>query len=404
MRITYLILLLPFSLHAEDWPEFHGPNRNGISQEKNILREWPKSGPQVLWKHKAGSGWAAPIVVDNRVYLFHRIKNDEVIDCLDATQGKLLWSAAEVTRYRDDFDFDDGPRATPLISNETIITLGANGDLIARELKAGKQLWKKNIIEEYQVPKGFFGVASSPIVVGGNLLLNVGGKKASVVAFDLKTGKELWKNGEDGVSYSSPISGHLDDEEVAIFFTRAGLLVVEPKKGQIRHRYPWRPRLNASVNAASPILVGNEVFLTTSYSTGAVLLELKKGTEPEPIWKNDESLSAHYNTPIYYNGYLYGVDGRQESIPRLRCVEWKTGKVQWTENKYGCASLILADGVILALLESGELALFDANPKSYKEFAKHPILTSPTRAAMALSNGVVFARDSKTWVAVKISK
>lgn len=398
-----ILTFLPF-LIAADWPQHLGPNRDSHSPETGLLRTWPKTGPTVVWKRDVGSGWAGPVVEGNRLILFHRVGEEEVIECLDSTTGKQLWKSAYKTRYVDDFNFDDGPRATPLIADKRVFTLGADGDLRSWELETGKGIWNRNIIRDYRVPKGFFGAATSPMIADGKLLINVGVKGAGIVAFDSATGREIWKAGDDAVSYSSPVVGKLDGEELAIFFTRQGLLALAPKTGEIRYQYPWRPRINASVNAATPIVSGNRVYLSSSYGTGAIVLEVKKG-KLEEIWQGDNIISNHYNTPVLVKDHLYGIDGRQEGgRAQLRCVQWNTGKVHWTKEAFGCASLIVADGIIIACPENGDVVLIEPTADEYKELARASMLDSPVRALPALAGGKLFVRDAKKLVALQIGK
>lgn len=401
----YRIVLacLPF-LIAADWPQHLGPNRDSHSPETGLQREWPKDGPAIMWKKDLGSGWAGPVVADNRLIIFHRVGGDEVVECVEAATGKPLWKSAYRTRYIDDFNFDDGPRATPLIADRRVFTFGADGDLRAWALETGKEIWARNTNKEYGVDKGFFGAATSPIIADGKLLLNVGAKGAGVVAFDLKDGKEIWKASDDGVSYSSPVVGKIGDEELAVFFSRQGLLAISPKTGDVRHQFPWRPRINASVNAATPIISNGRVFLSTSYSTGGILLEVKKA-KLEEIWSGDRSLSCHYNTPVLIKEHLYGIDGRQEGgRAQLRCVEFATGKVKWSKDAFGCASLIAVDGLVIATPENGDIVLFDPSTDSYKELARRSRLDSPVRALPALSNGKLFVRDGKKLVALQVGQ
>jgi outer membrane protein assembly factor BamB len=401
MRI--LIVLVATISVAADWPQFMGPNRDGSSPETGLARSFPKGGPKVVWKLKCGSGLSGPAVAGDAAVLFHRVENEEVVECVDVKTGEAKWKKGYTTNYVDDYGKDDGPRATPLIADGKVFTLGAEGQLAAWELANGKSLWRKNINKEYNVPKGFFGTATSPMLAGGKLLINVGAKGAGIVAFDPASGKEIWKATDQGVSYSSPVLAKINGEELAVFFTRQGLLALTPEKGEVRFEHPWRPRLNASVNAAAPIVSSNLIFLTTSYNTGAILLEASKG-EVKEVWKGDESLSCHYNSPVLVKGFLYGIDGRQEGQPRLRCVEWKTGKVRWTEKDFGCATLIVADGIILATTESGDLVLFDPSPDGYKELARATIMEKPVRAMPALANGKLYCRDGSTWLCVDVKK
>src|SRR5829696_7928841 len=212
-----LLLALPFLL-AADWPQHLGPDRDGHSAETGLLRAWPKGGPEVVWKRDVGTGWAGPAVAGDRLILFHRVGDEEVVECLDPATGAGRWKSAYRTAYIDEFEFDNGPRATPLIADGRVHTLGADGDLRAWDLATGKELWVRKVNKDYRVPKGFFGVATSPVLAGGKLLVNVGAKGAGVVAFDPATGKEVWKAGDDGVSYSSPVLGKLGDQELAVFF------------------------------------------------------------------------------------------------------------------------------------------------------------------------------------------
>jgi len=398
-----LLPCLPFLL-AADWPQHLGMNRDGHSSETGMLRTWPKDGPPVLWKRDVGTGWAGPAVAGDRLIFFHRVDDKEVVECLNPTSGKELWKASYRTRYQDDFNFDNGPRAVPLIADKRVFTLGADGDLRAWNLETGTGIWDRNVNVDYGVEKGFFGTATSPILAAGKLLINVGTKGAGIVAFDPATGKELWKVSDDGVSYSSPVVGKLGDEELAIFFTRAGLLAVSPEKGEVKHRYPWRPRINASVNAATPIVSGGRVFISTSYSSGAVVLEVKGG-KLEEVWSGDKSISSHYPTPVLIKEHLFGIDGRQEGgQAQLRCVEWATGKVKWTEKSFGCAGLIAVDGLLFACAENGDIVLIDPSTENYKELARARMLDSPVRALPALSGGKLFVRDGKKLVAMSVGK
>jgi outer membrane protein assembly factor BamB len=395
-----LLAILPF-LVAADWPQHLGPTRNGHSSETGLQRAWPKEGPQVVWQRDVGSGWSGPVVAGERLILFHRVGDDEVVDCLEAATGKPIWKAAYRTRYVDEFNFDNGPRATPLIADKRVFTFGADGELHAWELESGKKVWGRNINRDYRVPKGFFGAATSPLLADGKLLLNVGVKTAGVVAFDIENGRESWKASDDAVSYSSPVLARFGGEELAIFFTREGLLAVTPR-GDIVHRYSWRPRAHLSVNVATPIVSGDRVYLSTSYETGAIVLELKRG-KLEELWKGDDILSNHYNTPVLVKDHLYGIDGRQEGgQARLRCVEWSTGKVRWTKDAFGCASLTYADGLLIAGIETGDVALIDPTPDGYKELARAKVLDSPARALPALSDGRLFIRDGKKLVVLAL--
>jgi len=232
----------------------------------------------------------------------------------------------------------------------------------------------------------------------GLVLVNVGGKGAGIVAFALADGKEVWKATSDAPSYSSPVVRTIAGTKHAVFFTREGAVVLDPKTGGVRYRQKWRARYDASVNAATPLLVGDEAFFSASYETGALLIKLRKDGADQ-VWTENDLMSNHYNTCAFHDGHLYGIDGRQENGPSLRCVDLKNRKVRWDEKRFGCASMVLAEGRLIALTEQGDLVLVEATPKEYRELARARVLDAgPCRAQIALSGGRLFARDQRKLV------
>ena len=388
---------------ASDWPQFLGPARNGVSKETNLVKAWGKEGPKLIWEKPVGEGYSGPIIAGGIVILFHRIGDQEVIEALNADSSKQLWSFSYDTVYQDDLGKGDGPRSTPLTADGFVYTLGAEGKLHCLDLKSGKKEWERDLAKDYPFRKGFFGVATSPIQEGDNIIINIGCRTAGIVALNKKTGKEAWKATNQEASYSSPTAATINGQRQLVFLTREGLVALDPATGKILHEKRWRSRMAASVNAAAPVVVDNQVFLSACYGTGAVLLNITKDGLEE-VWKNDETLSNHYNTSIHHDGYLYGVDGRQEEGPQLRCVELKTGKVKWTEKGFGCASLILADGRFYALTENGDLVIFEASPTAYRELARSSVLTAPCRSPLALAEGRLYARDNKKLACWEIKK
>jgi outer membrane protein assembly factor BamB len=388
---------------AGDWPQFLGPDRNGASAETGLLATWPKQGPPVVWQREAGEGYSGPVVAGDWLVLFGRVGDEEVVEGLEAATGKPRWRFAYATGYRDAFGKGNGPRSTPLIAGKQVVTLGAEGRMHCLELETGKKLWEHDLPREYGAGRGFFGVGTSPIAEGDLVLVNAGGRGAGIVAFDRATGREAWKATSDEASYASPVAATLDGTRYVFFFTREGLVALDPRTGAERFRKHWRSRLGASVNAATPLVLDGHVFLTACYGTGAVLLKVRPDGVDE-VWQSDEVLSAHYGTPVRQGDFLYGFDGRQEEGPRLRCVEWKTGKVRWTQEGFGCGSLVLADGRLIVLTEAGDLVSVAAAPDGYRELARANVLAGPCRAQLALANGRLYGRDDQKVVCWNVKK
>jgi outer membrane protein assembly factor BamB len=395
-RILAVLLALGAgaALSAQDWPQILGPGRNGIYTGPPILSSFPRGGPPALWTRDVGAGFAGPAVAGGRLVLFHRVNNRETVEAMDAVTGKTVWSFDYPTAYRDDFGFDEGPRAVPVIAGGRVFTHGADGMLHGLDMTNGRKLWGIDTRRAFQAPKGYFGVASAPVVDRDRVLVNVGGKAGGIVAFDAGTGKTLWTATADEASYSAPVVAEIAGQHTAVFFTRTGLVALDPENGAVRYQYRWRARMAASVNAALPIVVKDQIFLSSSYGTGAVLLQVA-GNAVTPVWSGDESMSNHYATSVYRDGYLYGFEGRQEFGQSLRCVELATGKVMWNVDGFGAGTLMIAGDTLVITRESGELALAPVSPKAFEPAARAPVIAGVVRAYPALADGRYYVRNDR---------
>ena len=398
-RVPLLIVLAAMTcalvnVTAQDWPQILGPGRNGIYTGPPIVASFPRSGPPQIWAREVGAGFAGPAVSAGKLILFHRVNNREVVEAMDAATGKMLWTFDYATSYRDDFGFDEGPRAVPVIAGGRVFTHGADGWLHGLDFVTGRQLWSADTRRVFDAPKGYFGVATSPLVDGARVMVNVGGKTGGIVAFDAASGKTLWTSTKDEASYAAPVMADIAGVRTAVFFTRTGLVALDPSNGSIRYQYRWRARMAASVNAATPIVVKDQIFLSASYGTGAVLLQVANNAV-KPVWSGDESLSNHYSSSVHKDGYLYGFDGRQEFGQSLRCVELATGKVMWNVDGFGAGTLLIAGDALVIMRESGELALAPASPKAFRFNARAQLLPGVVRAYPALADGRYFVRNDR---------
>ena len=397
-----MIVLFAALALAEDWPQLRGTQRDGIYRAGDLADTWPGSGPPVVWEKDVGDGLANVAVANRRVILFHRLGDEDVVEALDARTGKAIWTFRYPTTYRDSFGFDPGPRAGPVIASSQIYTFGAQGMLHCLRFTDGKKVWSLDTHAKFGVSKGFFGAAGTPLVDAGRLFLNVGGSGgAGLVALDKDTGRVLWTATDDEASYASPVAADFSGKRHIVFFTRSGLQAADPATGEIRFQQRWRSRSRASVNAATPVVVDDRIFLSSSYGTGAILLKVG-GAEIEKVWSSDDALSNHYSTSVYKDSYLYGFHGRQEYGQELRCVEWETGKVRWSEPGMRAGTVTLAGDRLLVLRENGELILAEASPAGFESIARAKILDGVVRAYPALANGRLYARNGRRLVCVDL--
>ena len=394
-------LVLGLQARADDWPQFLGPERNGISREVALSEDWPDGGPRVVWQMDVGDGFSGPVVADGRLILFHRLDGQEVVEALDAQSGESVWNVAYPTRYRDDFGFDEGPRAVPVVVGGVVYTFGAEGQLRAIDLQSGDEVWSEDTMGRFGVPKGFFGAAGSPVVVDRTVIANIGGRDAGVVAFDANTGEVRWTATDHGASYSSGIVATIAGSRTAVFLTRDGLVGIDPETGLVRFERPWRARQSSSVNVATPLVIGDLIFVSAEYGPGAGVFRVD-GSNLVELWASDEVLSNHYATSVHHDGVLYGFHGRQEFGPSFRAVDLRTGTVFWSEERFRGGTVTLVGDRLLVLREGGELMLAEASPEDFRPLARAQVLPGTVRAYPALADGLLYVRNDNMLVCLDL--
>jgi outer membrane protein assembly factor BamB len=399
--IALASLALPSPSFADNWPQFLGPKRDGTSDETGLISTLTDA-PTFQWRVAVGGGFSSPVVSGGRILQFHWNDGNEVLEAFDSATGKSLWKVGYPCHYAGGMFREQGPRATPTIVGDRVITFGSDGVLQCISLRNGEVRWRRALHKEFKVPDSFFGVASSPLVAGKLVLINLGAREgAGICAFDLNDGSLAWKATDDEASYSSPVLTTLAGKPTALFFARSGLHALDPATGKARFFFRWRARMDASVNAATPLVWNDRVFLTSSYGVGGVLLDCG-GSEPKVVWKSPEGLAAHINTPGKVGEHLYGIDGRQEGGARLVCLEAETGKLCWDVPDFGCAALVAADGKLFLLRENGELVLCRATSERFDRLGGARLTTKLCRAGPALAHGKLYIRSESELICLPI--
>ena len=380
---------LPPGAVTDDWGSFLGPTHNAVSTETKLSRKLP---PPLVWEFPKGTSYGAPAVAGGRLVFLHRVGDEEVVVCLDPETGSSRWQFKYGTAFEDRYGYNNGPRSSPVIDDGRVFTVGAEGKLHCLELGSGKLLWKRDLRAEYRVPQDFFGTASTPLVEGRLLVVNVGAPGGPcVVGLDTASGKDVWRAGREwGPSYASPVPALVHGQRRVFVFAggestppTGGLMSIDPATGKVDFSFPWRSRAYESANAACPVVFENKVFISASYRTGGALLEIRPDFTHRVAWTTQE-FGLHFNTPIYRNGCLYGFDGRNEPDASLACLDVATGKVLWREipewtDRLGerqltvgtaRGSLLSVDGHFLCLGEVGHLLWMDLTPKGYKQLSR----------------------------------
>lgn len=401
-----------------EWPTFLGPNADNSSPDKGILLEWPKDGLKKVWECRLGDGYAPPVVAGGKLFHFDRFDDNCTLTARHADTGKLLWKFEYPTDYEDLYGYEPGPRACPVVDGERVFLLGPEGMLYCVTTADGKEVWKVDTKKDYHVHQNFFGVGSVPLVVGDLLVVAVGGSPdgkrpvdlreakgngSGLVAFDKKTGKEKWKATDELASYSSPVLATFHDKKTVLYFARGGLIGVDPENGQERFKFAWRAKMQESVNAANPVIVGDTILLTECYEKGAVLLRVTKDFKVETVWSDDEAegntkaLRGHWCTPVVDGKYVYGSSGRHEPEGDVRCVELATGELKWKQPRTRRSTITRVDGHLIVLTEDGTLMLVKPTPDKFDKVAEwnekdNPDLRPPCWAPPVVARGMMYVR------------
>ncbi|MEE2886339.1 MAG: PQQ-binding-like beta-propeller repeat protein [Planctomycetota bacterium] len=390
----------PKKLHAEavteDWPGFLGPRRNCHSGETHLLKNWPVSGPAVVWEMERGEGYACPAVVGDRLVYTHRRRDEAYIDCLQASTGKRFWRFRFPCSYVGEYIRNSGPRSSPEISGNRVFVHAVNGRLFCLELTTGRVIWQRDMQKEFRTPDDFFGVVSTPLVFGDLLIQNIGAPDGPcVAAFDKATGKLVWGAGDKwGPSCASPIHGMVHGRQRVFVLAggesrppTGGLMVLDPKSGAADFEYPFRSRTYTSVTASTPTVGDNWVFLSSSYGVGSHAVTLEKDGGHRQRWRN-RKISLQFSNAVLQGGHLYAIDGVPDRGGAIVCLDPATGKsvhrtdLVWDETLeiegskqtvamgVGEGSLTYADGAFLCLGDNGHLLCLDATPKHTKVLAR----------------------------------
>ena len=386
--VTASFFLLPFA-HALDWPQWRGINRDGISSEKISPASWGKDGPKQLWRKEVGTGVSSVVVRGGHLYTMGNKGGTDVVFCLDASTGAEIWRHS-YPHPLDDRQFEGGPAGTPTVDGDRVYTLSHEGDLFCLSAASGKVLWSKNLQRDFGGIRQKWGYSGSPLVDGNLVILDAGGPGASTVALDKITGAVKWKAGSDGAGYSSPVAFDLAGTRCIAVFKATAIVGLNAANGQELWRYRWET--DYDINATTPIVFGDKIFITSGNDTGCALLQVSPGKATQ-IWRN-KNMRSQLASPVLVQGCIYGIDGNVGRKGELRCLELANGEIKWKQ-KIGGGTLIAAGGYLLALSERGELIVAEASPTSYREVARAQVLGGHSWVAPAVADGKIYCKNNQ---------
>lgn len=385
------------TLLGGDWPQILGPNRNSQAlQEQPLANSWESTKPKRLWRVPMGAGYAGAAAVGGKVFLFDRDGQNERLTAVHLDSGAKVWQARWMASYRSSMDPDSGPRAVPTVSGKYVICYGAGGDMVCVDKETGKILWNRGLRKEYKAEDGYFGAGSTPLVTADMVIANIGSKKAGIVGLDLTTGKTRWQTNDYSASYSSPIAVDIKGKPCALVVTGLRTVLLDTKEGTVLGEVPFGAR-GPTVNAATPLPIGNNKFLlTASYGVGAHLIQAE-ASGLSTLWKNVDLLASQYNSPVFMSGIAIGSHGREDMGENvLKMIQPDTGKLLAESPLTGPTHLIAVNDQLLQISVNGRLTL--SSLENGQILSKGSFSLEPSgslfRALPALSNHILIVRQT----------
>jgi outer membrane protein assembly factor BamB len=387
------------SRRTADWPQWRGPNRDGLSTETGLLTSWPPGGPAELWRKPVGRGFSSVAIAGGRLYTMAEETDTgtagsprfETVLCLDAATGNTLWRF----RYSNHYDerFGPGPRSTPAVDGDSVYAVGPTGIFHCLRADTGAKVWRHDLAEEFHGRPMQYGVAFSPLVEGELVYAMPGGPDGnSIAAFDKRTGRLAWKALDDVVGYSSPVAVTAAGVRQVLFFTNTELVSLAPRDGRVYWRYPWVTA--GGFNIATPLAVGDYVLISSAYGKGCALLEITAGLGGAPrvsrVYEHNR-LRNHFASSVRFGEHVYGFDTTD-----LVCMDLRMGRVVWRERsarRFGKGNLLIADGQLIVLGEDGTVTLADATPAGFHAKASCRVSRSKCWTPPALAGGKLYIRD-----------
>ncbi|MCX7799906.1 MAG: PQQ-binding-like beta-propeller repeat protein [Fimbriimonadales bacterium] len=373
---------------ASDWNRFRGPNGDGISPETGIRKDWSTNPPRLLWKASlTDNGYAGPAVAQGIVYIVDHRGSDDIVRAFELRTGRELWRYTYPDAPNDNYGF---ARTTPLVASGKVYVYSRLGRLLCLDAKSGKLLWQRDLIGEFRAPRPSWDMAASPIMHQGRLLVCVGGRNAAVVALDPNTGRTLWQGGgSDASGYATPVVANLQGRQQVLVFSSKALIGVDLADGRTLWRQPWETPYD--VNAATPLVIGNSVFITSGYNRGCALVDVTP-QGPRIRWES-KAVKAHFSSPILHNGVVYANSDPGELV----CLNPSDGRVLWKARGFEKGGLCAVDGVLLAMDGAGgDLVMVAMDPRSYREIGRFRPLGGQSWTAPIVSNGCLVVRNRST--------
>lgn len=386
---------------AWDVSGYRGKHRDGVLPAPAFDTDWVTSPPRELWRRPVGVGWSSFCTAGQFCFTMEQRGEQEAVVCYEIRTGKQVWEQRD-TAYFKESTGGNGPRATPTVSGDRLVTLGATGILNCLGAATGQLHWTRNILADVGIENRLFGMCGSPLVVENLVIAFPGGKDGSVAAWHLDTGELAWRGGSAESSYSSPQFAEILGQKTILNFNAEGLAAHSLSDGRELWNYPWVSNPDEKNNVCQPIVLpgGNDqsaqVFIASGYNRGCAVLEVRRSDASEtpryevvPVWQN-RNLKAKFTCVVFRDGYVYGLDERI-----LTCIDVATGERKWKRGRYGHGQLALVNDVLVIQTEPGEICLVEARSDQFQEIATLPALNERTWNHPVIAGRYLLVRNDR---------
>jgi outer membrane protein assembly factor BamB len=415
VRIVFcslLILFLSSTNHSKimnedgktEWSQYRGPNRDGVAISNISIKAWPNgSQPFQVWKKSIGEGFSGISIAGEQLITAFAEDNNEFLGGFEKTTGREAWRIALGKMFVE--EMGNGPRSTPTIDGDFTYILDSYGGLYCVNIKSGEQIWKVSLTDKFEIMRPLRGFSTSPLILDETLIIHGGGKNSAFIGLDKATGKTIWQTGESIAGHSSPFTAVISNVEQSVFTISR---IVEKNgerqildetvslssNGKILWRGPSLPQI-----IAMPVFVPpNKVFISSSVENGCLLIQVLSDGKIETVWHNKE-MRNHFNSSVYYKDHIYGF-----SSSTLKCLEAETAHRKWSTRGFGKGSLIIVDEKLLVLSDRGKLAMIEATPKGYNEFAQAQVIEGKSWTSPTFSDGKIYLRNQKEMACYDLTK
>ena len=446
VRDSIPVQSIALRIKGDDWPRMLGSQFDSRSDEVGIISPWPKNGLRVVWTADTGVGYGNGVASRGRWFQFDRFGNVERLDCRNAETGAVIWKWEAPVEYRDAYGYNNGPRCSPVVDEDRVYVYGVAGNLVCLSVTDGKEIWRRDVNEDYNVIQNFFGVGASPLVYQDKLLVMVGGSPkgrngdvnaqsngTAMVALDKFTGKEVYRIGQFLASYSAPVIQTVNGKELCLAFVREGLLAFDPVDGSKESFFAWRAKSLESVNAASPIVWRDRVLISECYELGTAILARDESGAfrleyQDPESRKEQLIRSHWSTPLLAGDRLFASCGRNGPDTDFRCLDLRLTKANLNSKEKASLSLVwqtrnrdrmtglLVDGHAVMLGEFGALQLISIAKDEFAVISEmnldqildkrdgRPLIEAPSWAPPVLSRGLLYVRGTNKVVCMELIK